>query len=330
MATGRFSLPLPAYSEYVRPADWLQIDHLVTDGSQKAVFLFAVFPSSNTDGYTNACAINVAANYTVDWGDGSAAENVSSGVTAQHIFDYNNVSNLTSRGYRQAIVTITPQSGQNITSLNFAKAHSSIVQKRYVHQILDCRISGTLITRVMFYDLTQCAMMEKCRVYQASNAATSCASMFVYCTSLQSLNLSSFNTASVTNMSSMFAYCYSLQSLNLSSFNTASVTNMDSMFVNSRLIKSINLSGTNLNSVTSMSTILPTTVSALTECRLPNVPLSFSIAGNSMSADALNALFGDLKDRSATTSQTITITGNPGSATCNQSIATAKNWVVVN
>ena len=54
--------------------------------------------------------------------------------------------------------------------------------------------------------------------------------MFDGCSSLKSLDLSSFNTASVTIMSYMFNQCSSLQSLDLSSFNTASVTEMYSMF----------------------------------------------------------------------------------------------------
>ena len=44
-------------------------------------------------------------------------------------------------------------------------------------------------------------------------------SMFNYCTSLKSLDLSNFNTQKVKDMSSMFYHCSSL-SLDLSNFNT--------------------------------------------------------------------------------------------------------------
>ena len=63
-----------------------------------------------------------------------------------------------------------------------------------------------------------------------TEGVTNMQGMFGGCSSLQSLDLSSFNTASVTNMQSMFSGCSSLQSLDLSSFNTASVTNMSYMF----------------------------------------------------------------------------------------------------
>jgi surface protein len=63
--------------------------------------------------------------------------------------------------------------------------------------------------------------------------------MFSGCSSLQSLDLSSFNTASVPDMNRMFSGCSSLQSLDLSSFNTASVTDMNSMFSGCSVLENI-------------------------------------------------------------------------------------------
>lgn len=67
----------------------------------------------------------------------------------------------------------------------------------------------------------------------------------------------------------------------------------------------------------------------LAEIRVIGIRVSFSVAGCNMNAAALNTLFGDLADLTGLTAQTITITGNPGAATCDQTIATAKNWTVV-
>ena len=63
-----------------------------------------------------------------------------------------------------------------------------------------------------------------------TEGVTNMNNMFRGCSSLQSLDLSSFNTASVTSMMSMFYQCSKLQSLDLSSFNTASVNDMSNMF----------------------------------------------------------------------------------------------------
>ena len=54
--------------------------------------------------------------------------------------------------------------------------------------------------------------------------------MFSECPSLESIDLSSFNTTNVKNMSEMFYECSSLKSIDLSSFNTTNVKDMREMF----------------------------------------------------------------------------------------------------
>ena len=54
--------------------------------------------------------------------------------------------------------------------------------------------------------------------------------MFSGCSSLTSLDVSSFNTSAVTDMVYMFDGCEKLTSLDVSSFNTSAVTDMHSMF----------------------------------------------------------------------------------------------------
>ena len=64
--------------------------------------------------------------------------------------------------------------------------------------------------------------------------------MFANCTSLKSLELSKFDTSSVTDMSYMFANCTSLNSLDLSKFDTSSVVNMNYMFYGCNKLDYIN------------------------------------------------------------------------------------------
>ena len=82
---------------------------------------------------------------------------------------------------------------------------------------------------------------------------TSTSYMFKGCSSLESIDLSSFNTNNITNMSGMFSGCSSLKSIDLSSFNTNNVTDMSCMFIGCFSLKSINLSSFNTNNVTNMS-----------------------------------------------------------------------------
>ena len=80
--------------------------------------------------------------------------------------------------------------------------------------------------------------------------------MFYYCSGLTSLNVSSFNTGKVTNMSYMFYYCSGLTSLNVSSFNTGNVTNMKYMFYYCSGLTSLNLSTFNMSATTNVSNML--------------------------------------------------------------------------
>ena len=56
--------------------------------------------------------------------------------------------------------------------------------------------------------------------------------MFFKCSSLTELDLSNFNTETVTNMIGMFFECSSLTKLNLSKFDTENVKKMPCMFYN--------------------------------------------------------------------------------------------------
>ena len=93
--------------------------------------------------------------------------------------------------------------------------------------------------------------------------------IFLNCSSLTNLDLSSFNTANVTDMHNMLSYCESLTSLDLSSFNTANVTNMSSMFSGCSSLTSLDLSSFNTSNVTSMSDMF-SNCSSLTNLDLNN------------------------------------------------------------
>ncbi|MBQ8196205.1 MAG: BspA family leucine-rich repeat surface protein, partial [Oscillospiraceae bacterium] len=76
---------------------------------------------------------------------------------------------------------------------------------------------------------------------------------FYGCSSLTSLDLSSFDTSKVTNMNNMFYNCSSLTSLDLSSFDTSMVTDMGAMFNGCSSLTSLDLSSFDTRNVTNMS-----------------------------------------------------------------------------
>ena len=70
--------------QWTRPTDWPALDAPVV-GTQKIQLLYAVHDIETAG---NAVAFSAAAAYSVDWGDGTASEDVATGVTAEHTFDY--------------------------------------------------------------------------------------------------------------------------------------------------------------------------------------------------------------------------------------------------
>ena len=85
---------------------------------------------------------------------------------------------------------------------------------------------------------------------------TQMAGMFYDCSSLTSLDLSSFNTEDVRVMKNLFANCSSLTEIKLGdSFDTKKVEDMAGMFSNCSSLTDIDLSGFNTEKVTTMNTM---------------------------------------------------------------------------
>ncbi|HAV1280271.1 TPA: BspA family leucine-rich repeat surface protein, partial [Listeria monocytogenes] len=82
---------------------------------------------------------------------------------------------------------------------------------------------------------------------------TNMTSMFQNCTSLEKLDISNFDTSSVTVMNYMFQNCTSLEEQDVSNFDTSSVTDMQGMFRNCTSLKEQDVSNFDTSSVTNMS-----------------------------------------------------------------------------
>lgn len=77
--------------------------------------------------------------------------------------------------------------------------------------------------------------------------------LFAYLISLNSIDLSHFNTSNVTNMEGMFYSMTNLTSLDVSKFNTSNVTSMYGMFWGICSVTSLDLSSFDTSKVTNMS-----------------------------------------------------------------------------
>ena len=284
-----------------RPADWVTFT-TPTAAEQKVIGVVAVWDQASN--YVALACTTSAGTYTVDWGDGTSTTHTST-VTAEKNYVWGDISSgtLSSRGYRQAVITVTPTTGgATFSAVNLDRKHSGISSNATsaTNPWLDVAVAAPNATTVAFsysssgtrtstmslceqvtivaHNTTNMAYMfrefrELQSVSLSSTAAvTSMPTMFQDCRSLQTVPL--FNTAAVTNMSGMFTNCPSLQTVPL--FNTAAVTNMFGVFFGCPSLQSVPLFNT--AAVTSMSSMFSGCSS------LQSVPLFDTAAVTSMNS----------------------------------------------
>jgi surface protein len=234
--------PASTRTEWTRPADWLTVSS-VGSSEQKFVGLRAIFPDDE-----NFTAFTVSGAFTVNWGDGTI-ENFTSGSTAYRTYSYDNVAfdgTLSSRGYKQAIITITPQAGQNLTALNLNIRHNRSGLLAYETGWLDIEVgspsfaAGRSLIIGQTAETVRMSMLERVRLSNLGNI-TDASAMFRTCRNLQSVTFPS-DTSKLVNINTMFRECLLLRTIPL--FNTAAVTNMDSMFRGCRSLQTVPLLNT--------------------------------------------------------------------------------------
>jgi hypothetical protein len=211
---------------YVRPSEWVSLPG-VTSGEQKLVGTFAVY---NHD--SNFVAVTVAGNYTVDWGDGTTGS-FSSGAAAYKRYDTTTYSGLTSsvyKGYKTLNITITPQSGANLTSINLTTKHNQSTLSNYVNQWLDIKVSAANLTTfglTINSDSIPMGMLEQFEWVNSSTNATF-NNLLRNCYELK--NVVSLPKTSITNFNNMFQNCYSIEKIPW--FDTSDATAFNNSFSN--------------------------------------------------------------------------------------------------
>lgn len=219
-----YDIPPLDITPYIRPSEWVSIPS-ITQGEQRFVGTFAVY---NHD--SNFVAFTVAGNYNVNWGDGTTGS-FSSGVAAYKRYDTTTYSGLTStvfRGYKTLNITITPQSGANITSINLTTKHNQATLSNYVNQWLDIRFSAPNLSSIinMYSDNIPMSMLEQFEWVNMQNTYNfGNQSLFHNCYALQ--NIVSLPSTKTTNTRFMFRNCRLLQTIpwfDMSASSTAEAT----------------------------------------------------------------------------------------------------------
>lgn len=247
----------PLFSSVVpwaRPADWLPLP-AATANTVKG--LYAVF--DQVENYVTVQVVTSnGASYNIDWGDGTV-QSIASNAVAIYNYNYSNPAlngTLTTRGYKQAIITISPATvGQTFTYCNIANKPTTPAG----FQTLS---SGWLDLNINLPNLTSAGLrlaigsttgiihrlLERVNI-TSWGAQTSTSQLFRNCLSLSSINETEWNLANITSADSMFMSS-GIRSLNCENWNMASVTNLSNFCRDCQALQSVKCATWNVSACT--------------------------------------------------------------------------------
>ena len=275
--------PLFSSGAWTRPADWLP---LPTASANTVRGLYAVF--NQTDNYATVwMQTSNNASYNIDWGDGTTTTAANNTLITKN-YNYNNTAldgTLTTRGYKQAIITIspatvgqtfiycsiaskptTPAGLQNAMSsgwldLNLNLPNLTTGQRLFIgsnsgimHRMLE-RINITswgAITNLneLFRNTVSLSSLNETEWNMAN--ITGAANMF-FSSGIRSLDCSNWNVSANQNFGNMFRDCSNLVSVKCANWNTAAGTNFASMFMACSSLENIDVTNWNVGNGTNFS-----------------------------------------------------------------------------
>jgi hypothetical protein len=352
------TIEVPAQSSgWVRNPDWISLP-TITSLDNKLVALFLVF--ENEYNVMTVNCTNLAAD--IDYGDGTTT--TSNGSVQSHVYDYASISGTVSqyydgRNYKQVIIDITYSGSGTLTSVDLSP-NTTVNSGGCINIVdLDCSLPST--TALRLGGARRMNIVEQIKVRDLGLNAWNAAALFMF--RLRSLdfpfekltqlfnssfsgieNFGNLDLSNATNLGIAFSTGYHYTFGNITSpLNTTfvrtfescrqlrrvesvdctSCTTIQQMFNGCEALNYVVLNNCGLITTTTNAFSSNTSLSTLL---LNGITVGFSVANCKMDEAALNALFTSLGTASG--SQTIIVTGNPGAATCDTTIATGKGFTV--
>lgn len=257
--------------DWIRPSDWLPLTPIgLTE--QKITGLYAIWP----DDKRNLVALLCTGAYTVDWGDG-VVENYNTSALASHQYTYADIPSgtTTSEGFRQVIITVTPQAGQNLVTFNLRQRPNGVTVGGFATNWLDLEFgSPTLTSGIIGANNSQASFgllkrlrfaskaagyttftdflyllynLEECVIDANMSNALGLNAFFYSCFSLKKAPY--FDTSSATTATNFFGLCRSL--ISVPNYNFQSLTNASNMFDGCSSLPKISFQ--NFSNVTNMT-----------------------------------------------------------------------------
>ena len=381
---GGGAAPAPS-GGYVPPSDWLPLP-TVNDGENKLAGIVAVWDIENN--YITVKATTSSGTWSVDWGDGNTTTGIASGATAEHKLSYAGATgDLTTRGYKTALVVVTADSG-NFTTFDLTQRHSEATRD-YYSPWLNIKVAAASVTSFDIYQGAELGYLQQFD-YVGSNSITFLDNFFRSCYSLK--KIVNFDTSGSTTSDNFidgvpliecpsFELTGSLrqtfEGCNLETISITGNTNFDGFglietFRNAKC-SVINIANPNASSCSNASVCFTNTLNLnqtpdlgdtsnvtnwsqfadgsgikvmaahdlsggtlftawvrncdnLSRILAYGASVTHSIADCNLDVDAMEEYANNLGDG---TGQTITTSGNPASGSWDTTIATNKNWTVV-
>jgi len=204
-----------SYPTWTRNSNWLAMPTLA-DTAQQINLLLAVFDISGGNNVSFSCS----GNYTVDWGDGTS-NNYSASTTASHQYSFSNANlTTTSEAYKQAMIVITPQSGQNITIFNMTSKPAGFTANGMPMNYLDIQVVApnmtangfTVVSNIAPTSSTTCYPLLEHANIQKVNSNANIALGFTGCRNLYQVDFGS--SVSISSLSLFFSNCSNLIAVN--------------------------------------------------------------------------------------------------------------------
>ena len=163
------------------------------------------------------------------------------------------------------VLTVRPTSGSSGNldlGAQFIVGMSSWPWNSYRSQIIRIVLSGNITTSYSFMGtytgnyrniFADCVNLVSISGIASLKGAKNCSSMFEGCTSIEELNLSSFDTSAARYMSFMFSGCTSLSNLVLTGINTSNVADFTDFLRGCESLASVDLSSLNTTSAEDMN-----------------------------------------------------------------------------
>lgn len=252
--------PSPNYADwtpvtYTRPSDWLSLPAMTTS-DQKFYGLVAIY-----DDDANFLAMTIgftAGTVTIDWGDGTT-DTPASLAQANHAYTYSSISSgtLTTRGYRQALVTVSITGG-NITSINLQNKYTGAAitgtWTTGTARWLDVKMGGPSLSTVIVGSngpTVWLGLLEQFELVKGSSSGIGCTNAFRQLPKLQ--NFIWHSGTPIASGTFMFGNCFGLQTISalpLSGVTNLDLTGMFNLCYNLRYVADMNFTGSttvNLN-----------------------------------------------------------------------------------